>query len=124
MGDTALPLRAHHGMCIRYFKGEGYSSDFTRHMAGVISGLTADTPVRIVCAPDAVCAGCPNLSGGECASQAKALRYDRAVLSLCGLKEGRILPYGEFAALRESGVIAPGKRPAVCPDCEWNDICR
>lgn len=124
MGKRALPLRAHHGMCIRYFRGEGYSSDFTRHMSGVISVLGPDAPVRIVCAPDAICAGCPNLSAGVCASREKTERYDRAVLSLCGLEEGGVLPFGEFSALVESRVIAPGKRPAVCPDCEWNDICR
>ena len=30
-----IPLRPHHGMCLAYFKGEGYSGGFTAHMAAV-----------------------------------------------------------------------------------------
>ena len=27
-----IPLRPHHGMCLAYFKGEGYSNGFSAHM--------------------------------------------------------------------------------------------
>ena len=27
-----IPLRPHHGMCLAYFKGEGYSDGFSAHM--------------------------------------------------------------------------------------------
>lgn len=27
-----IPLRPHHGMCLAYFKGEGYSNRFSAHM--------------------------------------------------------------------------------------------
>ena len=123
MDCNAILLRAHHGACIRYFRGEGYSESFARHMAEVIAELEPDTQVQIVCAPDIICAGCPNLSGGACGSQAKVLRYDRAVLKLCGIEENSVLSYAEFCELVETKVIAPGKRPEVCADCEWNDIC-
>lgn len=124
MDRTEVLLRAHHVMCIHFFKGEGYSGDFTLHMAEVIAGLTPFTPVKPVCGPDAICAGCPNLSGGVCASQSKVMRYDKAVLEACGAEEGRIMPWGELKALVERRVIAQGKRPLICSDCEWNDICR
>ena len=28
-------IRAHHGMCLAFFKGNGYSSGFTKHMGNV-----------------------------------------------------------------------------------------
>ena len=31
-----IPLRPHHGMCLAYFKGEGYSGGFTAHMAEML----------------------------------------------------------------------------------------
>ena len=27
--EMIIPLRPHHGMCLAYFKGEGYSNGFT-----------------------------------------------------------------------------------------------
>lgn len=30
--EIVIPLRPHHGMCLAYFKGEGYSNGFTAHM--------------------------------------------------------------------------------------------
>ena len=124
MDGRTITLRAHHGLCIRYFKGKGYSVDFTRHMAGVIAKLGPKTQVSLICAPDDICAGCPNLSCGECSSQSKVTRYDSAVLELCGIDEGASMPYGRFAELVEKNILAPGKRSEVCSDCEWNDICR
>lgn len=30
--EMVIPLRPHHGMCLAYFKGEGYSNGFTAHI--------------------------------------------------------------------------------------------
>ena len=124
MRKKALLLRAHHGLCIGYFRGEGYSGDFTRHMAEVISSLEPDTAVNIVCGPDEICAGCPNLAGGVCASQSKVAHFDRAVLELCGIEEGCQMRWAELRSLIVSRIISAGKRQEVCSDCEWNDICK
>ena len=32
-------LRPHHGMCLAYFKGEGYSDGFSAHMKEVLDEL-------------------------------------------------------------------------------------
>ena len=56
--EIVIPLRPHHGMCLAYFKGEGYSNGFTAHMAEMLKiflegkkiRLHVDTalPVRII----------------------------------------------------------------------------
>ena len=32
-------IRAHHGMCVAFFQGKGYSSEFTYHMSKIIEQL-------------------------------------------------------------------------------------
>lgn len=123
MNDT-IPLRPHHAVCIRFFRGKGYSPEFAAHMAAVIAGLKADAPVRIVLGADTICSACPGNNAGTCDTAVKSDRYDAAVLKLCGLAYGDELSYGELAALIAEKVIECGLREEVCGDCEWSDICR
>lgn len=124
MEREPLPLRPHHAVCIRYFRGKGYSPEFAAHMAAVIDGLTPDTPVRLTRGADTICSACPGNNDGVCAAAEKSDRYDAAVLKLCGSAEGDVLPYGRLAALIAEKVINCGLRETVCGDCEWSDICR
>lgn len=123
MPGKCAALRPHHGMCLAYFIGEGYSDGFTAHTARVLAGLTPDTPVRMTVGTDAVCSACPNNAGGVCASAGRTASYDRAVLDFCGLTEGTELPFGEFAALVQARILGPGLRRGICGDCQWDGIC-
>lgn len=123
MSDKPLLLRPHHGMCMAYFAGYGYSGGFTAHMARLLEELTPETPVRLTVGTDAVCGPCPNNSGGLCSKPALVAGYDRAVLELCGLEEGRELPFGVFTALVQARILDPGLRPGICGGCQWNGIC-
>ncbi|MCD7957742.1 MAG: DUF1284 domain-containing protein [Lachnospiraceae bacterium] len=40
MGKICIPLRPHHGMCLAYFEGKGYSEGFAAHMQKVLELLT------------------------------------------------------------------------------------
>lgn len=33
MGKAIIPLRAHHGLCLHFFRGKGYSGAFVENMA-------------------------------------------------------------------------------------------
>ena len=93
---SALPLRPHHGMCMAYFVGHGYSDGFTAHMGALLASLGPERPVRLVVGTDAVCGACPNNLDGLCDKPELVASYDRAVLSLCGLGEGDELSFGQF----------------------------
>ena len=123
MSGERIVLRAHHGMCLAYFIGEGYSGGFTAHMGRVLAALKPDTPVRLAASVDAVCAACPNNSGDVCDKQAQVAGYDEAVLSLCGLTEGDELPFGAFTRLVQARILAPGLRREICGACQWSGIC-
>ena len=119
-----MTLRPHHGMCLAFFEGKGYSDGFTAHMEQVLLRLSReDPPVRLLPATDVICAHCPNNIRGVCATAEKVDRYDRAVLERCGLAAGDALPWNAFSKLVHDRILTAGKRPSICGDCQWNDIC-
>ena len=123
MSSSPLPLRPHHGMCMAYFIGQGYSDGFTAHMAELLSGLGPDSPVRLTVGTDAVSGACPNNKGGTCDKPERVAGYDRAVLTACGLEEGTVLPFGQFTALVQARILGAGRRAQICGNCQWNGIC-
>ena len=123
MSNEPLPLRPHHGMCMAYFVGHGYSDSFSAHMAGLLEELSPEAPVRLTSTTDAVCGPCPNNNGGLCSKPELVAAYDRSVLALCGLGEGYILSFGSFTRLVQERILDAGLRPAICGGCQWNSIC-
>lgn len=122
-GEPRL-LRPHHGLCMAFFRGEGYSEGFTAALAARLSELEGSAePVRLTVGLDMVCAPCPHSAGGVCGTAEKAAAYDRAVLRLCGLEEGTVLPFRRFARLVQERIIAPGRRREVCGGCQWEELC-
>ena len=41
-------IRAHHGMCLAFFEGKGYNSEFTAHMGEMKKLLEKKINVRII----------------------------------------------------------------------------
>ncbi len=123
MSGKPISLRPHHGMCLAYFVGEGYSGEFTVHMGRVLASLSPDTPVKLTVRTDTVCGKCPNNTDGQCDKPALVEGYDRAVLAYCGLEEGQVLPFGDFTRLVQDRILAPGRREGICGSCQWNSIC-
>lgn len=85
---SSFNIRAHHGLCIGFFEGKGYSDDFTSNMSKMISLLEENPNVRIIDNTDEICKACPHDCCGVCASAEKVSRYDNAVLELCGIESG------------------------------------
>lgn len=121
--DRPLKIRPHHGLCTAFFRGEGYSTEFTENMGNIIAFLSEEDP-RIILSEgaDAICKGCPNLSDGNCSGE-KAARYDEAVLEMCGLSEGTEMNWNDFGRSVREKVISRGKLPEICSDCQWFCIC-
>ena len=145
---NTVKLRAHHGMCLAYFEGKGYSSAFTAHMSRIRQELEAqpDRLVELVTEADVICAACPNCSDGVCSSAAKVKRYDECVMYYlesrdCGDTEGKktkgkqaegkqtegehgaVMTYSRFSELVRERILLSGKREGICKDCQWNEIC-
>lgn len=117
-------FRPHHGLCLRFFRGEGYSGDFVKNMAAMKAVMGTNPVIRLTVGADEICRACPNNLAGRCASWEKADRYDREVLRRCGLSEGAVLPYRELDSLILRDILIAGVREEVCGDCQWSGICR
>ena len=118
-----LKLRAHHGMCLAFFEGKGYSSAFTENMGKVLEEMEEDTPLELCREKDIICSACPNLEEGVCITGEKVKAYDEKVLKACGLQPGSRLTWQEFSNAVKHNIIEAGKRKDICGDCSWTEIC-
>lgn len=116
-------LRAHHGLCIQFFEGKGYSDSFTSNMSNVINNINNDLYIQIVTNKDVICNGCPNLENDVCNSQHKVGEIDKKVLTLCGFKENEIIKAKDFFQRVNEKIIKANKLKEVCKNCEWLYIC-
>lgn len=116
-------LRAHHGMCLAFFEGKGYSEEFTTHMSGIKRDLEENPNVRVICETDDICSKCPNNINGECLSEKKVKEYDREVLERCNLSESDVIPFFKFKELVHNKILITEKRKEICGNCQWNELC-
>lgn len=114
-------LRAHHGMCLYFFRGKGYSGQFVENMGKMKAVLEENPTIRLMDSPDDICAACPNKVIEPCAE--KASRYDREVLRRCGLSVGDTLSYEDFSKKVVETILRPGVRGTICGDCQWSSLC-
>ena len=122
--DKPVMLRPHHGMCLAYFKGYGYSDEFSAHMQKVHNYLKTDAIVHLTPDTDIICLKCPNNIDGTCEKPELVAHYDSEVLRRCGLSVGEELEFTEFFKLVQENILVPGLREEICGDCQWNEICR
>ncbi len=116
-------IRAHHGMCLAFFKGRGYSGEFVEHMDIIKRALEKNPKVCIVAETDKICGHCPNNSFGICTNGDKVAGYDWKTLELCGLEAGTEMDWKEFEGLVKENILDAGKRKSVCGDCQWDSLC-
>ena len=118
-----IELRPHHGMCLFFFQGNGYSDTFTKNMKKIKRVLDENPPVRLINGADAICSACPNNLDQSCVTLEKVARYDTAVQELCNLSAGDILPFQELQHLIRERILKTDRRPLICGDCQWNELC-
>ena len=70
-----IPLRPHHGMCLAYFKGEGYSNRFSAHMQEMLDIFQKEAKIQLHADTDEICSACPNNEKGCCSSFSLATVY-------------------------------------------------
>ncbi len=117
-------LRPHHGLCITFFEGKGYHSDFIRHMSDMIHILNTQNPeIELVLHTDRICSACPHNVNQICETDSKVLHYDKQVLLLCGLQPHQKLLWKDFQALTAEKILHQEKLSSVCRNCQWSAIC-
>ena len=95
-------------------------------MEALIRRLSAcpGTAVTLVEGRDDVCAACPHMAGGRCASEEKVNRLDRGVLEACGFSAGETRSWSALARTAREQVLEKNTFEKVCGCCEWFELCR
>ena len=121
----ALKLRGHHLICLHFFRGEGYSAEFTANLREILKRAGTGERIEVASEADNVCNICPYLKGQECFYRKKSdpeIRgMDREALMLLELKVRDIVLWPD---IRE-------KIPAIfrrwseefCRVCDWRLAC-
>lgn len=112
--EEPIPLRPHHGMCLAYFKGMGYSDGFSVHMQEMLEIFQKGAKIRLHADTDEICSACPNNEKGRCSSCSLVEKYDIAVLDLCGLKKEQVMDFDAFTAKVQKEILSSGKRKEIC----------
>lgn len=123
MKKQPYSIRPHHGLCLGFFRGMGYSGAFAENMAAVKAAMDENPLVCLVGGADDICAACPNNVSGRCESGEKPGRYDQEVLRRCGLSVGEVLPYQTLEERVRRDILVPGQREEICGDCQWSALC-
>lgn len=118
-----IRLRPHHGMCLAYFEGKGYSEEFTENMKNIFELLQRDAEIKLTIGGDEICRKCPNLQNNICISADKVEKYDKKVLENCNLQEDDHISFKEFVSIVQKNIIETGNRSLICGNCHWNYIC-
>lgn len=116
-------LRPHHGLCISFFEGKGYSEEFVTHMREVINSGRQGAAITIVNGADEICSKCPNLKGSGCITFEKVEWLDQQVVKACGLDIGKEYSFTQFLAQVQEELIDTDRWKTICRGCQWYSLC-
>lgn len=116
-------IRPHHGLCLQFFEGKGYSKEFVENMYQVQEAARKNAPIELRFGKDTVCEKCPNFQGEACLNQGKVEEMDRKVTELCNLYEGQIMGVSEYLNLVQDKILKVNQLEYVCSTCSWYTIC-
>lgn len=121
--EPTIALRPHHFLCMRFWKGHGYSEDYTRRVEELLPRIQADEPVTVTFGPDSLCNACPHLQNGICESQDHVLSFDRGVMEHCGITDGMVTTWSQMYAIVTEKIMDTGAFETICGDCAWGELC-
>ncbi|MBL4930422.1 DUF1284 domain-containing protein [Clostridium paridis] len=115
-----LYLRPHHLLCLKWFVGEGYSSDFTRNMHEILFKLNnTNQEFTLTLENDNICSKCPNLNSSHiCTSAAKVSIMDAKVIKYFSLTPSKTYNYIDIKKKFEDSIPTEAIND-ICGNCEW-----
>ena len=116
-------LRAHHLICLHFYRGEGYDRDFIENLETVLKDASVNG-VLLVEGCDDVCRACPSQKEGVCTAEPggeeKIQRLDRLAKDLLKPVD-QALNWSEIK--RQIPNILKDWKTGACESCEWKVVC-
>jgi hypothetical protein len=121
----ALKLRGHHLICLHFFRGEGYSAEFTANLREILKRAGTGEWIEVASEADNVCNICPYLKGQECfyrkESDPEIRGMDREALMLLELKVRDIVLWPDIR--KKIPAIFRRWSEEFCRVCDWRLAC-
>ncbi len=120
-----MNIRAHHLLCMKYFKGKGYSEEFVSNFYKVIKELNDNPFVRVVNHPDIICGSCLHNVNSKCVKKGpdfenKVRKKDNIIIGYLGVNLNQELKAKKIKKLVNLRLT---KLRDICKDCEWLKYC-
>ena len=123
--NPTIKLRGHHLICLHFFHGEGYSSEFVTNLSDLIKRAIAGEEIVIDSGPDHVCEMCPYLRGGACSYDKGAddeiREMDKTALTLLQVKTGSRVKWSDMKGIIPN--IFNRWSRTYCGMCDWKNAC-
>lgn len=121
----AVKLRGHHLICLHFFRGEGYDSEFVENLGKVLQRIELGEEIVVCSGADDVCKRCPYLKGGKCSydkdAESEIGEMDRSALRLIGLETNKRIKWVDIKS-KIPGIIHEWAS-MYCKDCDWERVC-
>ncbi len=123
---SVIKLRAHHLLCLRGFKGKGYSPSFVKNFESILARVKQNPVIEIVEGGDEICSACPHFGNERCLKSAsndkKVKALDAKVRGRLNLSAGLKISYDKISHLVDEK-IPVSKLREICGGCEWIEYC-
>lgn len=93
---TMISLRGHHFICLHFFTGEGYNSEFIENLYAVLD-RTKNEPVVVIEGADDICKKCPHLINSLCKDEKEIAEMDKTAMDLLKIKAMDIVSMNEIS---------------------------
>ena len=116
-----MRLRAHHLVCLHFFKGEGYTPEYVENLKNLMKKVRGEK-IEVILGADDVCKPCPFLNDDVCGKGEESIaELDFLAMKLLEIKPGDLVEW-EQTEKRLPEIIGIWKKYA-CFDCEYKSIC-
>lgn len=119
-----MNIRAHHLLCMKYFKGKGYSKEFVSNFSEVLTQLKDNPIIKVINHPDIICKPCPHNNNNKCIkkpdSEEKVRKKDNIIMKYLGITVNKKIKAKDAISLVNLNLT---KLKQTCKDCQWKKYC-
>ncbi len=119
-----MNIRAHHLLCVKYFKSKGYSKEFVSNFSKVIKKLQNNPTIKVINHTDVICSPCPHNINNKCTkkpdSEEKVRKKDNIIIKHLGMTLNQEIKAKDAISLVNLNLT---KLKTTCKDCQWKEYC-
>jgi uncharacterized protein len=120
-----IRLRGHHLICLHFFSGEGFQTEFIENLREIIKNAEAGEEVCACSGPDDICNRCPYLKAELCLYKKEAdeeiRKMDQAAQELLHINTREEINWLDLTE-KITGIFSAWSGQ-YCIGCDWKRVC-